>query len=55
MVCQITIEKYSDEYFIIRESIEKYNKELTDMNGYWAPYLKGGAGYIFSKDTRKGQ
>ena len=53
---QLTIEEYSENSFVIRGNTKEYKEQLKTGYGRWNPRLKGGAGWIFSKnhmDTMK--
>jgi hypothetical protein len=45
----MTIQEYSKKAVVLRGDTRNYRETLTNMHGRYVPYLKDGAGWIFSK------
>ncbi len=46
----LTVEDYSERSVVVRGDVETHAKELREMGGFWNANLKGGGGYVFSKE-----
>jgi hypothetical protein len=49
----LTIEEYSEKSIVLRGNTRAYSQELTELSGLYNHKLRGGPGWIFSKNRRE--